>query len=251
MSSRAGTSSEPRPGTMLVSAARAGGWLRQAEQPQHDALRGVVHDLRQPAVCISALVASCRASLDKGQRPDEALRRIDDQARQMLALVAGLLDDGSPASTADTSAPVADIVVEAVAYLRLVHRVDARIRSAVDAGVGVQTSETSLRRAVVNVLDNAARAAGPEGHVVVSTRRRNGEVQVRVEDDGPGFGGLTAEHQVGLRSAAHQLSREGGRIDVSSSRRLGGALVTIVVPEAPRLGAATESQGPRHAASRL
>jgi signal transduction histidine kinase len=231
--------------------ARAGRRLKPAEESPHDTLRGVVHDLRQPAVCINALVASCRASLDEGKRPDEALRRIDDQVRQMLALVAELLIDGAPASTGDTSAPVADIVVEAVEYLRLVHGVDTRIRSAVDAGVGVQTSETSLRRAVVNVLDNAARAAGPEGHVVVSTRRRNGEVHVRVEDDGPGFGGLTADHQVGLRSVAHQLSREGGRIDVSSSRRLGGALVTIVVPEAPRLGAATESQGSSHAPSRL
>jgi signal transduction histidine kinase len=235
--------------TARVTGARAGG--RAADQPPQDTLRGVVHDLRQPVASIRALVASCRATLDDGRRPDEALRRIDDQVQHLLELVASVLDDGSPSGGGASPASVAASIEEAVAYVRTVHRVDARVVRTMGGGVRAGTSEVTLRRALMNVLDNAARAAGTEGSVVVSTRRLQGEIHVRVDDSGPGFGGLAAEHQVGLRSAAHQLSREGGRIDVSSSRRLGGASVTIVVPAARPLGASNAGRGSRRATSRL
>ena len=44
-----------------------------------------------------------------------------------------------------------------------------------------------IERVLVNLVDNARRATGPRGHVVVRAEAGDGEVVLHVEDDGPGI----------------------------------------------------------------
>jgi len=195
-------------------------------------VRSVVHDLRQPVACISALVASCRASLEAGQAATAQLAGIDQQLQHLQEIVATLLGDAGPDGQVVQTASVPRVVDDAVTFVRLVHHVEPEVDTAVGDRLDVSASPMSLRRALVNVLENAVHAAGPEGHVVVSARREDpGEVRVHVEDDGPGFGAVPSGHLVGLRSASDELAGSGGRLEVSSSPRLGGAQVTLVLQE--------------------
>jgi signal transduction histidine kinase len=217
-------------------------------------VRSMVHDLRQPVACISALVASCRASLEAGQSPAAQLAGIDQQLAHLQEMVARVLGDAGPDGRAAQTASLPSVVDDAVTFMRLVHSVDAEVD--IDAGdrLDVNGSPTSLRRALVNVLENAVHAAGPEARVVVSAQREGqGEVRVHVEDDGPGFGQVPSGHLVGLRSASDELAGSGGRLEVSSSPRLRGAQVTLVLRESGRGSTVTRSDRGRrrHAAPGL
>jgi signal transduction histidine kinase len=53
-------------------------------------------------------------------------------------------------------------------------------------------------RALSCVLDNAIRAAGPDGHVVVCVDADREQVHLVVRDDGPGLGNVSARTSLGL-----------------------------------------------------
>jgi signal transduction histidine kinase len=52
----------------------------------------------------------------------------------------------------------------------------------------VLADRTYVEQVVRNLLSNAAKYAGPEADVALTAELRGGEVEVRVLDDGPGFG---------------------------------------------------------------
>ena len=86
-----------------------------------------------------------------------------------------------------------------------------------------------LRRAVSNVLDNAARAAGPAGTVRVEIQRCDDAVMLAVEDSGPGFGEIPSGAGLGLTAVARNVIKLGGRIEYSGGTR-GGARVSLWFP---------------------
>jgi signal transduction histidine kinase len=75
---------------------------------------------------------------------------------------------------------------------------------------------TRLRRALANVLANATRAAGPNGHVQVTEQVQGNTELVEVVDDGPGFGSMAAGHRtgIGLQITGQMLAECGGRMEV-------------------------------------
>src|ERR1035438_8360108 len=101
--------------------------------------------------------------------------------------------------------------------------------------VGVEASPALLWRVVTNVVDNAARAAGPKGRVEVEVREEQGRAQgpeavIEVTDDGPGFGsGPPGTASLGLGVVSSLLESCGGRIEVQEPEA-GGTRVRIVIP---------------------
>ena len=99
-----------------------------------------------------------------------------------------------------------------------------------DTSTRAVVTRTELQRILRNVLRNAIRAAGSEGQIRVTVSPSGGEIQIEVEDDGPGFGALPVLHGIGLRSVRHMVQRAGGWVDTGGSSRLGGASVRIHLP---------------------
>jgi signal transduction histidine kinase len=87
-------------------------------------------------------------------------------------------------------------------------------------------------RAIANLVDNATRAAGPDGHVRLSVRSRGPAVVVIVEDDGPGFGEAPCGTGLGLSMTAFVASTCGGQLALKASE-LGGGKVTLTLPRTP------------------
>jgi C4-dicarboxylate-specific signal transduction histidine kinase len=88
-----------------------------------------------------------------------------------------------------------------------------------------------LRRALANVLANATRAAGPDGHVTVIERAAGKAELIEVLDDGPGFGSMAAGNRpgIGLEITGQMLAECGGRMEVE--RLLcGQTLVRLLLP---------------------
>ena len=98
--------------------------------------------------------------------------------------------------------------------------------------VTVEASPALLWRVLTNVVDNAARAAGPGGIVEISVDLDR-EAAIEVTDDGPGFSqGPPGTASLGLPVVKSLLESCDGRLEVHSPEA-GGTTVRIVLP-APR-----------------
>jgi signal transduction histidine kinase len=113
-----------------------------------------------------------------------------------------------------------------------------------DAPLVVQADEELLERAFENVVRNAVEAAAGGGrHVEVSARESAGQIEVRIDDDGPG---LAADHPgeirpfyttragglgLGLPLARKIVLLHGGSLELAG-RAPAGARVLVLLPSA-------------------
>jgi len=89
-----------------------------------------------------------------------------------------------------------------------------------------------LQPIVENALRHGIGQRASAGTIRVSAARVNGTLEVRVQDDGPGFGGAAAGQGIGLantKARLHRLYGDGARL-TTANRDGGGAVVTMVLP---------------------
>jgi len=184
-------------------------------------LRQVCHDARQELAVITALV----------ERVISAQRLTADQNDDLLAVrrVAGEL----ALSMRDVA--ISDAAIEKTDMSVLLRTVaiqaavldGARIKVAVDDGLTLDCSASHARRVVLNLLDNARRAAGPDGWVELRGTTVAGQLVIEIEDSGPGFGtappGLAS---IGLSVVHDWLALTGGQLQIDDGVA-GGALIQL------------------------
>jgi signal transduction histidine kinase len=91
-----------------------------------------------------------------------------------------------------------------------------------------------LYRSVSELMNNVVKHARAQ-HVAVSIKRRNGQVQITVEDDGVGFdpaqlAGIAAtERGFGLFSIKERLHYSGGSVRIQSTPYK-GTRITLLAP---------------------
>jgi signal transduction histidine kinase len=194
--------------------------------PYHTAaLRELCHDVRQPAAAICALVAALEVMRDIpfAARPRLAqiageARRISDLCRETLAL-----------RTAPVAVRVDTVAEQAAGTMRetFAGRIDVSASPAT-----VVMDELLLWRVVINLLENACRAAEVGGHVAVRVRQNASTVSIQVSDSGPGFGlASSGTSSLGLMIAERALRGSGGLLTVDRGP-LSGARVTVRLPRA-------------------
>jgi two-component system, OmpR family, sensor kinase len=145
------------------------------------------HELRTPLTSVLANLELLEMELEG--EPREAAASALRSSRRMRRLVADLLllaraDAGrvSPHVPVD----LAEIVAEAAGELEPVAG-DHHISVAAQPGSEVEGARDELHRLILNLLENALRHTDPGTAVEATVERRNGEVVLAVEDDGPGI----------------------------------------------------------------
>jgi len=138
---------------------------------------------------------------------------------------------------------ICDEVIERLRESRLLEGVEVTVRGSGE----VEGQPLRLRQVVLNLVKNAAEAAGKGGRVEVQVRSEGGAVEVAVGDNGPGLREAEAEAQsrlfepfyttkptgTGLGLAVSRAIAQAHGGDVSAGRSaLGGALFTLRVPRA-------------------
>lgn len=154
----------------------------------------------------------------------ERFRALDEILRQMSTMI-GVATDREPHELQILD--LARLVDECARVVRL----NRSARIVVDSEDGVRAHGVAalLRRALVNLLDNGARAAGDDGVVNVRVWSRDDVSVVEVADDGRGWGQIPQVSGRGLTSVAMALHRCHGHLEVP--RRSGcGATVRVVLP---------------------
>ncbi len=147
---------------------------------------GVAHEINNPLGIILGYVKLMRKS---GAHEPESLAIIEEEATRAAEIVQGLLDLTRPQPAHVSDVDLAALVRDAAKRLRHLPSLEAvTIDEFVpDSGLVVRGDEERLRRLVINLVSNAAQAAGPGGKVAVEAGRAADEVRVVVEDSGPGI----------------------------------------------------------------
>lgn len=202
---------------------------RASALPRHRrdrTLQEVCHDLRQPAAAILALVAA--AGAEEGL-PVSVRRRLDQiaaEARQISTIVGQAAGEGMtfrPLQAAEIALAVARSI-DAATGSSIVVRAEADVIVVGDA--------SALRRALTNLLDNAVRAAGAGGQVLVTIGTDGDHVHLDVHDSGPGFGsGPVGIAGLGLGIVGWLAESHGGDLVMKESH-LGGTLARLRLPAA-------------------
>lgn len=216
---------------------------RKAEEERHDArLRAFAHDVLSPVTALRGYV-----DLLEEAAPEHAdlIARISTVSDHLVAMAEqlGRQMRGSDEERAEI-VDLSQLVYEA-AELTLPGESFERLRVRGDDALQVRAQPSALRRAVANVLDNAAKYS--DGPIEVSLTAEDGGVAVRVADHGRGIAaedlgtifepyarGRLADPDdggtgVGLASVRDLVERLGGQVEISSSLDSGTAL-TLRLP---------------------
>lgn len=195
-----------------------------------DNLREALHDLRQPLAAVFALAECVRSTpglpAEAGRYLDQLITQVDETAK----VARSALDP--PPSPATGVVCFEEVVSSALESFALTWS-GRLIRRGFGGSALVRGGWTTLRRCLVNLLDNATYAAGPHGTVLVTLDLEPERIRVLVEDDGPGFGRVVPRTGLGLKGTRRVLAPLGGSLAVGQSDVQDGACVVLTLPIAP------------------
>ena len=143
-----------------------------------------------------------------------------------------LAEPGIPSST--EAVDIAALVRDTVKSEQLICAAQISLQQPDQGPRYLMAVGTRLRRALANILANATRAAGPDGHVKLTERTAGNTELIEVMDDGPGFGSMAAGHRtgIGLQITGQMLAECGGRIELERLPS-GQTLVRLSLPVMP------------------
>jgi two-component system osmolarity sensor histidine kinase EnvZ len=193
----------------------------------YHSIREVCHDMRQPIATVGALVEAAMTHPDLPSEVAQRLRHILDETQLLADLTHRIVKTGLLA------VPVkpADLLADAVDQAALTYA--GVVRVSVEPRPPLVADPVALRRVLGNALENATRAAGPQGVVLVALVGDERWTVFEISDSGPGFGAASSgAASLGLTIAERLMRAHGGRIEFGRSE-LGGALVRLLLPARP------------------
>lgn len=204
-------------------------------------LRETCHDMRQPIASVLALAAAVLTEPTLSAAARQRLEQIVGQAEWLADMTQTFMHDMNRGEAAESdtvaipddaaaSTDVGSVVDEIIAAGSPTWPCQVKVAAPAEP-VRCRLHPVLLRRVVSNVLDNAARAAGPFGLVIIEIRSHDGLAALVVEDSGPGFGNIPSGTGIGLSAVARHIVRHGGTMECGRGAG-GGARVSLYLPEA-------------------
>jgi signal transduction histidine kinase len=217
---------------------RRSGGRRLSDSRDARALRGLLHDLGHEITTLSYLIEAVRTDRNL---PDDSQYRLElvhlEMSRLTDLIGQGLSGDFSEGAE---TVSVRDLVIQLTRLAELA--LGAEVTLLPGADVTADVNPLLLWRVLSNVVDNAARAAGDGGRVVLTIRQDGGPV-IDVTDTGPGFGaGPAGTASLGMGIVRSLLEACGGSLAVSSPPS-GGTVVSVALPAAASVSAVAAVSG--------
>jgi signal transduction histidine kinase len=196
-------------------------------------VRGLLHDLGHQMTTLSYLVEAVRGDVDL---PEDAGFRLELLSLEMTRLLDVIAHEipGREDAAAVGEVSLRSLAGQVTRLARVAHKATVTLRAGPE--VHVRASPVLLWRVLTNVVDNAARAAGPGGRVEITVAMMAEpppRALLEVLDNGPGFGhGPPGAASLGLGVVTTLLESCGGSMEVEAPAG-GGALVRLVIPAEP------------------
>ena len=186
--------------------------------------RELCHDMRQPLSAILALTGGLTEAPSTSPALRSQLQLLEREARRLSGYITNFLD-----SPAQSRVDLGTLIGEVCASIRLTAS-GADVAVHAERGVIVHGDATMLYRAVMNLADNACRAAGQGGRVRLRLATQDNMACLEVDDDGHGLGGDTPTgYGMGSSITTLVIASSGGMVE-SERSDLGGLCVRIYLP---------------------
>lgn len=216
----------------------------QLEGYRRDFVANITHELKTPLTSIRGYTELLLNADRSRETRLSFLQVIDEETRRLADLIQDLLLLAEIEGKDEVQVPVETYVLPILEDcfrslqthakergIRLDHRVSTNAR--------VPLTREALRQVLTNLLSNAVRYIDNSGHVLVYMNYLPGEVQLIVEDDGPG---IEPKHQQRIFERFYRVHKE-------RSRELGGtglglSIVKNMVEAAGGRIELTEDPGP-------
>ena len=185
---------------------------------------GVAHDLRNPLAGASTALDNLRQEITE---PDLAARLqvVAGEVDRAVRTLNEYLRSARHAPEESVVVDVGELVRDVAEVLRYQSPPNVTIEIDAEPDLTVLLPRERIRQALTNLILNSLQAmAGSTGRVLVSVRRSGDQLELTVEDEGPGFPKIVLES----KGRPFATSREGGTgLGLAISRRaaqdLGGA----------------------------
>lgn len=228
--------------------------LRDSRTAQRLLADDAAHELRTPLTSLRLNVELLvrldrRGTLDSALPPESRTRLLEDLGVQVaeLSTLAAELTDLARGDISDESTEVLDLADVVVAAATRARSRVPDVEVAIDVSpVWVSGRPAALQRAVLNLVDNAAKWSPPERPVEVRLRAEGPAAVLEVDDAGPGIDAADVPRVfdrfyradsaralpgsgLGLSIVQRVVDAHGGRTTIDRSTR-GGALLRVVLP---------------------
>lgn len=199
----------------------------------------ITHDINHELGTIMLLASLLSSAPDVGADSRQRARLILGETRwldQLHRAYEETIEQDRPWNQPSEPIRLDLLAEEIVAAMRL--STSAHISLSTEV-ISAHTSSLTFWRSLRNVIDNAIRAAGPQGHIDVTIFGEDGWAITQVDDDGPGFdtiptsrvsGGVTRA-TLGLAIVQEMVAGYGGLLEIRTGC-LGGSCVRMQVPAA-------------------
>ncbi|WP_018348600.1 sensor histidine kinase [Longispora albida] len=192
--------------------------------------RELEHDIRHELATIVLLASLLADSGDIGPASRSRIRQLHSETVWLDELVTAYQREFVQQADKGAVAPIrVDLTAaEAITAVRMTNRATFHFEA---EEAWASANQLRLWRALRNVMDNAAHAAGPSGTVRVRVSVEDGWTVTQVDDDGPGFSlDAAGKATLGLRIVRAFAAEAGGCLETGPSRRLGGGCARILLP---------------------
>jgi two-component system phosphate regulon sensor histidine kinase PhoR len=201
--------------------------IKHLENVRRDFVANVSHELKTPITSIKGFVETLLdGALQDPADAERFLRIVATQAERLNSIIEDLLtlsrleQGGDKSEIALEPARLGPVLLTAAEVCQLqAAEKGIRLEIACDPELSAPINAAILEQAVVNLIDNAVKYS-PEGQTVrIAACRQEGEVVIRVEDQGCGIG----------REHLPRIFERFYRADRARSRELGGTGLGLAI----------------------
>ncbi len=198
---------------------------------------GVGHEINQPLAAISAYTSNAVTFLDRGQTDEvrDNLNRVIGLASRIGAITAELLGFARKATGTITAVSLNKVIEGALLLLRdRIATLNAVVHQPKDDAL-VQAEAVRLEQVLVNLMANALDAGQNGVEITLSIELKDGFVELKVADNGPG---LSMEMRETLFQPFSTTKRDGLGLGLVISRDIMADFGGELVAATPETGAA-------------
>lgn len=188
---------------------------RRMEQMKADFLAMVTHDMKNPVSVITGYSEILLNDVCPSSVCREMLLSIDGSARGLLHLILNFLDlsriEARAVQPLRVTTTIDEVLRQVIAYeLPLAKAKRVSIDARLDAPLMVDIDPGQMDRVFVNLIGNAVKFSPVGGRVGVRSSLREGGVEVRVSDTGPGIPPDQIPHLFGKYQRLSQTAQTDG-----------------------------------------